>query len=70
MKNIDNKIQVLKESLSEIAGNMTLREYVENEKAADPGFMNWLFDDPNLDDYGSNMSDEQEQEFQEFLSKL
>lgn len=70
MKNIDNKIQILKESYKEVEGDITLREYAENERQSDPGFMRWLLSDDDLNNFGSNMTDEQESEYQEFLSKL
>jgi hypothetical protein len=70
MKNIDNKIKVIKANYSLVEGDITLREYVENERAADPSFMRLLLDDDSLEDFGGNMTEEQEQEYQEFLSKF
>jgi hypothetical protein len=70
MKNINNKIQTLKATLSKVEGNMTLRDYVENERSADPSFMRFLLDDDALEDFGGNATEDQEQEYQEFLSKL
>lgn len=70
MKNIDNKIQTLKESYKEVEDVITLREYAENQKQSDPGFIRWLLNNGDLDDFGNNMTAEQESEYQEFLSKL
>lgn len=70
MKNIENKIQVIKANHSLAEGGISIREYVENERAADPAFMRMLLDDDALEDFGGNMTEEQEEEYQEFLSKL
>lgn len=70
MKNIDYKIRVLRENFSKVDGDTTLREYAENEKGSAPGFVSWLLDDNDLNDFGSNMTEEQEGEYQEFLQKL
>jgi hypothetical protein len=70
MKNIENKIQVLKENFQQAEGVTSLREYVENEREADPGFMSWLFSDGDVSDFGSNLTEQQEADYQKFLHKL
>lgn len=70
MKNIDNKLQAVRESFTEVEGGISLREYVENEKESDPGFIRWLLSEDDLNDFGSNMTEDQEAEYQEFLQKL
>jgi hypothetical protein len=70
MKNIDYKLRVVKENFTGVEGNITLREYVENERKSAPGFMSWLLSDNDLSDFGSNMTADQEAEYQNFLSNL
>lgn len=73
MKNREYKEQILRESYNEYiengSDNITLREYVEREAENDPGFFIWLFDDGELDRI-SKLSDEQREEFKEFLEEL
>lgn len=47
----------------------TLKEYVEREAANDPRFFSWLFDDDEMDDF-PRLSEEQEQEYREYIESL
>lgn len=75
IKNVDYKKQVLVKQFNEYKLNgseepATLKGYVERESENDPGFFRWLFDDENLSDFGFNLSEEQKQEYKEFINKL
>lgn len=74
MKNKDYKVQVLTENYNNYIenddDNITLREYVEREAENDPNFFRWLFDDGELGDFDFRMSDEQKEEYREFLEEL
>lgn len=70
MKNIDNKIATIKENFSQVEGSITIREYVENERSADPGFMRYLLDNEDISDFGVNMTDKEEGEWQMFLNMI
>lgn len=49
---------------------ISLREYTELESESDPNFFRWLFDDDELGDFDSGMSEEQQEEYREFLEEL
>ena len=74
MKNRDYKEQILRELYNDYIANgdddITLREYVECEAESDPEFFSWLFDDNNLGDFDLGLSDEQKEEYREFLEEL
>lgn len=73
MKNREYKEQILREQYNYYIANgdddITLREYVEREAESDPLFFIWLFDDGKLD-RPVKMSDEQKEEYREFLEEL
>lgn len=50
--------------------DITLREYVERQAESDPNFFRWLFDDGELGDFDYGLSDEQREEYREFLEEL
>lgn len=77
-KNTINKeyaLQVLKENYDnyrrhgDLDDPTTLREYVETQAESDPGFFRWLFNNDDLDDF-ANLTDEQAEEYQNFLDEL
>ena len=77
-KNTINKeyaLQMLKENYDNYRRNgdpndiTTLREYVETQAESDPGFFRWLFNNDDLDDF-TDLSDEQKEEYQNFLNEL
>lgn len=74
MKNKNYKVQVLTENYSNYIensdDNITLREYVEREAESDPNFFRWLFDDGELGDFDFGLSDEQREEYREFIEEL
>ena len=49
---------------------ISLREYTEHEAESDPGFFRWLLDDENLEDFDFSITDEQKQEYNDFLNEL
>lgn len=71
IKYTENKKQVLVENFSAYNGEepATLRGYVEREADNDPNFFGWLFDDGNIESY-SDLTDEQKQEYKNFLDSL
>jgi hypothetical protein len=70
MKNLNYKIQVLKENYSKNEGDLTFKEYVESEAEADPNFFRWFFDEPLEEDFNNSLTKEQEKEYQRFLDDL
>lgn len=78
MKNVDNKLQVLKESYrylfhtgkGYIVNAPSFREYVEMEAQSDPDFFRWLFDVDLEQDFDSSLTDEQRAEYADFLNTL
>lgn len=75
MKEIrSNAEQLLRENYRGIENKkvMPFRKWVENESKNDPGFFYWLFSCAgNLSgDFGGGMTEEQKEEFKEFLSKM
>lgn len=70
MENRNFKLKVLEEHYREVSEGTTFREYVKMEAESDPGFFRWLLGDSDIDDFGDNMTEEQKNEFSEFLEKL
>lgn len=74
MKRRDYKEQILRENYDEYIQNgsddITLREYVEREADSDPNFFRWLFDDRELGDFDFGLSDEQRDEYRDFIEEL
>lgn len=77
-KNTINKeyaLQVLQENYADYLRNgdhndiTTLREYVETQAESDPGYFRWLFNNDDLDDF-ADLTDEQKEEYQNFLNEL
>lgn len=48
----------------------TIAEWCELESQSDSNFYRWLFDDPNIDDFGSNLTDEEKQSARDFFESL
>ena len=74
IKNADNKKQILVEQFNEYKFNggeepATLKGYVEREADNDPNFFSWLFDNGDIESY-ADLTDEQKQEYKEFINKL
>lgn len=74
MKRRDYKEQILRENYNEYiqsgSDDITLREYVEREADSDPNFFSWLFDDGDLGDFDFGLSDEQRDEYRDFIEEL
>ena len=75
MKTIrSNAEQILRENYKGVEDkeDISLKEWVENESVNDPNFYYWLFPDAeNLDgDFGSGITDEQKEEFDNFMKSL
>ena len=70
IKNKEYKKQVLSDNYRQVDNSdMTHSEYAENESGSDPMFFTWLFGE-DKGDFGNNMTDEEQNEFSDFLSEL
>ena len=74
IKYTENKKQILVEQFNESKFNggeepATLKGYVEREADNDPKFFGWLFDNGDIESY-ADLTDEQKQEYKEFINKL
>lgn len=65
-----NALQVLQENFKQVEGGITLREYVENEASADPGFFGWLFNEKLEQDFDSSLTEEHRAAYAAFLETL
>lgn len=48
----------------------TFTEWIELELESDPGFYRWLFNDENISDFGSNLTNEEMQTALDFFATL
>lgn len=74
IKYTENKKQILVEQFNEYKNNggeepATLKGYVEREADNDPNFFGWLFDNSNIEGY-ADLTDEQKEDYKEFLNNL
>lgn len=65
-----NARQILEESCKMNNSEYSIKEYVETEAENDPCFFSWLFNDEEIEDFGSNLNEEQENAYNEFLETL
>ena len=79
MKNLENKLQILNERLSEAnqvledsanSNDYTLQEYIESEADSDPNFFRFLFSEDFDNDFDMSLTDNQREEYKEFLNSL
>ena len=84
MKNLENKLQILNERLSEAnqgledsansndleSNDYTLKEYIESEADSDPNFFRFLFSADFENDFDMSLTDNQREEYKEFLNSL
>ena len=84
MKNLENKLQILNERLSEAnqvlqdsassnnlkSTDYSLKEYVETEADNDPNFFRFLFDENFDNDFDMDLTNEQRDEYNTFLNSL
>ncbi|WP_281799888.1 hypothetical protein [Segatella maculosa] len=74
IKYTDDKKLILMENFNKYKINggeepTTFKEYVMRESENDPNFFGWLFDDGHIEgDY--DLTDEQKQEFDDFINSL
>ncbi len=74
--NNEYALQVLQENYENYRKNgeaddpTTLREYVVAQSETDPGFFRWLFNSEDVADFGTNLTDEQKEEYRDFLDIL
>lgn len=54
----------------EVASNITFKEYVEREADNDPNFFRFFFNEEFDNDFDSDLSDEQKEEFENYLNSL
>lgn len=64
-----NAEQILRENFNEVEG-CTFREYVEACAESDPNFFRWLFNEEFDNDFDSDLSDEQREEYNDFIETL
>ena len=74
IKYTDDKKLILMENFNKCKINggeepTTFKEYVMRESENDPNFLDWLFDDFNIEGY-YDLTDEQKQEFDDFINSL
>lgn len=48
----------------------TIAEWCDLESESDPDFFRWLFNDPDISDFGSNLTDEERRIAKEFYNSL
>ena len=79
MKNLETKLQILNERLSEAnqgledsanSNGYTLKEYIESEADSDPNFFRFLFSEDFDNDFDLSLTDNQREEYNEFLNSL
>ena len=77
MKNLKYKLQIISEGLSEINQSFdskdleySLIEYVEDQAKNEPNFFRWLFSEDFDDDFDTNLTNEQIEEYNNFLNSL
>jgi hypothetical protein len=75
MAKIDKyRIQVLREAFNNNTNYTldlsSLKEWLELEAENDPKFYSWLFNDETIKDFGSNLTPEQQEHWQNFLAEL
>lgn len=49
---------------------VSLRKYVELTSESDPNFFRWIFNCEDIADFGTNLTDEQKEEYKDFLDTL
>lgn len=65
-------LQVLEENFKNYQKNgddttTTLCQYIEGCAESEPNFYRWLFKDDEINDFGDNLTDEQREEYNDFL---
>lgn len=71
MKTIrQNAKTILLENYKASNSSLSFIEYVEIEASNDPNFFRWLFDEEFDDDFDSSLSNEQREEYKNFLTSL
>lgn len=74
--NTEYALKVMRENYNEYRRSgepddpTTLREYVEAQADSDPAFFGWLFSDDDIKDFGTNLTDDQKEEYKNFLDEL
>ncbi len=66
MKNLEEKIKILNQN----RGENSLYEYVYCESQGDPNFFRWLFEEEFNEDFDLSLSDEQREQFKNWVEKL
>jgi len=65
-----NAQQVISENFKQVENSTTIANYAELEAQSDPGFYRWLFNDENISDFGSNLTNEEIQTALDFFATL
>ena len=55
MKNQEDKLNKLFDNYVNSDTSLEFSEYVTRESLNDPDFFRWLFDDPDISDFGENL---------------
>lgn len=64
------KLQQLLENFINSESEMSFSEYVKRESENDPNFFRWFFDEEFDNDFNLSLSDEQLEEFNDFVNSL
>ena len=64
------KLQQLRENYKSSESEMSFAEYVKRESENDPNFFRWFFDEDLAEDFDASLSDEQREEFDDFVNSL
>jgi hypothetical protein len=48
----------------------TIEEWCDNEAVSDPNFYRWLFNDGDIEDFGSNLTDQEKEIASDFFKNL
>ena len=70
MKNQEDKLNKLFDNYVNSDTSLEFSEYVTRESLNDPDFFRWLFDDPDISDFGENLSEERKYAFSCFIGSL
>ena len=67
-----NAAQLLREIYQDVEDKeaMSLKEWVEVESESDPDFYRWILNNPDITDFGSNLSDYENQMVSNFIQSL
>ena len=65
-----NALQILTENWKSDGSEHFLSDYVIANETSDPNFFRWLFDEDFANDFDADLSSEQKQEYELFISQI